>query len=121
MTIQSITWEIPQFDRSDRLRKAREHAGLEQAQLAELIGVSRNTISGAERGANTPRRHVVMAWAMATGVPVEWIETGRVPRHDDGGPDGRCAARDSNPEPADKASSVVMAFRARSGHGARFA
>ena len=98
MTTQSWSFTIPEFDRSDRLRKAREHAGLEQVELATAIGVSRNTVSAAERGANTPRRHVVMAWAMAC---VEWIETGTVPRHDDGGPGDRCAARDSNPEPAD--------------------
>ncbi|MSS45898.1 helix-turn-helix transcriptional regulator [Cutibacterium sp. WCA-380-WT-3A] len=101
MTTQPWTFSIPEFDRSDRLRKAREHAGLEQSELASTIGVSRNTVSAAERGVSAPRRHVVMAWAMACGVPVEWIETGRAPHRDDEGPDGGCAARDSNPEPAD--------------------
>ncbi|ATH95885.1 helix-turn-helix domain-containing protein [Dermabacter jinjuensis] len=69
---------IPQWSRGDRLRKAREVAGLDQATLAERIGSSRRTVSSAENGEREPRRAVVMAWAMATGVPFEWIENGDV-------------------------------------------
>lgn len=68
------------------MRKAREDAGLDQGQLAELIGVSRNTVSGTERRTNNPRKHVVMAWAMATGVPYEWLVTGEYETTP--GPDG---------------------------------
>jgi transcriptional regulator with XRE-family HTH domain len=73
----------------DYMRKARESAGLSQPELAELIGVSRLTISNTERGVTRPRKIVVNAWSFATGVPVEWLLT------------GKCAIRDSNPEPAD--------------------
>lgn len=64
---------VPGWTLNDRLRKSREAAGLEQVQLASRLGVSRGTISNAERGAVKPRRAVVMAWAVATGVDVEWL------------------------------------------------
>lgn len=53
------------------------------------MGVSRNTVYNNERGKVVPRRIVLKAWAMATGVDLTWIETGSTtenPRPD--GPDG---------------------------------
>ena len=91
---------------ADRLRKAREAAGLEQAQLGELMAYSRQAISSAERGVTTPRRIVLRAWAMATGVPVEWLETGEAPPAGPEGP-GTYTARDSNPEPAGSGGALV--------------
>jgi len=70
---------IPTWTQGDRLRKARENAGLSQHELADMIGVSRATVSNAEVGVGKkgPLAITVRAWALATGVPVEWIETGR--------------------------------------------
>lgn len=85
---------VPQWTVADRLRKARESAGLEQGELAELAGVSRATISAAENGHRSPSRATVRLWAMATGVPLGWIEQG----------DAWCAPRDLNPEPIDYGS-----------------
>ena len=79
---------VPQWTLTDRLRKARESAGLNQPQLAEALGVSSNTVGNYERGFTTPRRMVLMAWAMVTGVPVEWLENDEDPRRDDEGPHG---------------------------------
>lgn len=62
-----------------RMRIARQHAGLEQGDLAERIGVSRNTISNAENNRVQPRRLLINAWALACGVPVSWILTGQTP------------------------------------------
>lgn len=70
MTTQPMAGRVPQWTMADRLRKARESAGLEQGELAEAMGVSRQSISSAERGAARPRRLTVRAWAMATGVAV---------------------------------------------------
>lgn len=61
----------------DRLRKAREDAGLSQAELAEQIGISRNTVGNAELGERTPLNVTLRAWAAVTAVPLEWLETGR--------------------------------------------
>jgi transcriptional regulator with XRE-family HTH domain len=49
---------------------------MEQLELAESIGLSRATVSGYERGATLPKRPVLVAWAMVTGVSLEWIEGG---------------------------------------------
>lgn len=83
---------IPEITLATRLRLAREHAGLEQGQLAELMGIARNTVSRSENGAGTPRTIVLKAWALATGVPLEWIETGAVKRGNPS-PDGGGAAK----------------------------
>jgi transcriptional regulator with XRE-family HTH domain len=81
----TTTGRIPDWTVADRLRKARESAGYEQAALARELGVAKNTISNYERGAVTPRRSVVMAWAMATGVDLDWL----------------CPRQDSNLQPTD--------------------
>lgn len=72
----------PDVEVRHRLRIAREHAGYDQLQLADLIGVSRNTISNAEVGAVAPRKIIVNAWALACGVPAAWIWTGKPPEDD---------------------------------------
>jgi transcriptional regulator with XRE-family HTH domain len=73
MTTAYEMGKVPPILVHHRLRIAREFAGLEQEQLAELIGVSRNTISNAENGRRKPRRITLNAWALATGVPVSWF------------------------------------------------
>ena len=85
----------------DRLRKARESAGLLKEELAERLEVSRNTIGNYESGKVRPQPVVVKMWALVTGVPVEWIRTGHEP------PVDLCAIRDSNPEPAGMESPQV--------------
>ena len=67
---------IPEITLRHRLRIAREAAGMDQTQLADVVGVSRNTIGNAERGIGDPRRITLNAWAQATGVPVEWLVDG---------------------------------------------
>lgn len=74
----TVTGRVPQWTTADKLRKARESAGLEQTELAREIGVSKNTISNYERGAVAPRRPVLVAWALATGVSLDWLR----PRQD---------------------------------------
>jgi transcriptional regulator with XRE-family HTH domain len=73
------TMHIPIWTVGDRLRKAREDAGLSQQELlADMVGVSRNTVGNQEIGVGkrAPSRLLLRAWAHATGVPVEWLETG---------------------------------------------
>jgi transcriptional regulator with XRE-family HTH domain len=64
----------PEWTLTDRLRKAREHRGLDQAQLAELIGVHRRSVVNYELGRTQPRRPQLIAWALATGVALDWLE-----------------------------------------------
>ncbi|MFD2840113.1 helix-turn-helix domain-containing protein [Populibacterium corticicola] len=79
MSIDAFAGKIPQFTMGDRLRKAREQAGLESSEFADEIGVSRNTITNYERDKVAPRKIVLKAWALRTGVPIQWLETGIAP------------------------------------------
>lgn len=64
---------LPTFTLLDRLRKAREHAGLTQAAFAEKVGVSTVTYSRYESGARNVPEEVVERAAEATGVPLQWF------------------------------------------------
>lgn len=94
MSVQSAAGIIPTFTIYDRLRKAREVSGLDQAALADAIGVTRASVSAYETGrVAKPRKIVLNAWALATGVPVQWLETGVAPvPGDDGAPAGGTGA-----------------------------
>ena len=77
MSTQPV-WHIPEWTLGDRLRKAREDAGMSQAELALAVGVSRNTIGNAEVGATVPLTVTLRAWAEATKVPADWLLYGQV-------------------------------------------
>lgn len=51
----------------DLLRLARIKAGLEQDEMAEILGVSSSTISNWETGRTTPKPPFINAWAQITG------------------------------------------------------
>lgn len=80
MTIQRVTGgNVPSWELQDRIARARRYAGLEQAELAEKAGLSRKSISNYEIGKTSPRRSGLIAIAFATGVSLEWLETGNAP------------------------------------------
>jgi transcriptional regulator with XRE-family HTH domain len=79
MTSAYESGNVPPILVKHRLRIAREYAHLEQDELADLIGVSRTTVSNAESGRVKPRKITLNAWALACGVPVGWIEQGSTP------------------------------------------
>lgn len=88
MTIDAGAGVVPEFTLGDRLRKARELTGLDQGPFGKELDVSRATISNSERGESKPTRIVMRQWALRTGVPLEWLETGQVPSNNGPGPDG---------------------------------
>lgn len=49
----------------NRLKQARTEKGLSQAQLAELVGVSRNTISSIETGQFSPTAKLALILCLA--------------------------------------------------------
>jgi transcriptional regulator with XRE-family HTH domain len=73
MAVQEAV-NTPRFELCDRLRKARTYAGLTQEELGEKMGVGRRSITRYEDGTRHPKRAVVIAWSVTTGVPLEWIE-----------------------------------------------
>ena len=71
----------------NRLRVAREHAGLSKSELSERAGLNRNTVARAESGSHDPSRATVTVWAFACGVDVDWLRSGaqKTPPSDDDG------------------------------------
>ena len=55
----------------NRLRELREAKGLTQAQLADLIGMSRKTVNTVENGVFVPSTIVALKLAAALGCSVE--------------------------------------------------
>lgn len=71
---------IPVFGLGDRLRKAREHAGLEQGDIATALGIARTSVSNYETGKTHPRQLVLRAWAETCRVSLPWLTDGSHPR-----------------------------------------
>lgn len=68
---------IPEWTIGDRLRKARVSAGFEQTEFAAVTGITRGTIHNYESDKTSRhKRPYLVAWSLATGVPVEWLEHG---------------------------------------------
>jgi transcriptional regulator with XRE-family HTH domain len=68
---------IPEFTVGDRLKKARLAAGISLGEMADALDVGRSTLQRWEK-ATTAKRSALMLYSMRTGVPVEWIEFGRL-------------------------------------------
>jgi transcriptional regulator with XRE-family HTH domain len=86
MTNSPAEGNVPQFDMADRLRKALRTADVGVQEMAEYLGVSRNTIGAWIGGRVVPGLAFIRLWAMRTGVSLKWLQTGESPRPVD--PDG---------------------------------
>lgn len=64
---------LPTWTLQDRLRKAREHAGLKQEELAQKLQTTRQTLGRWENGSHAPTEKNLQALAEATGVPLDWF------------------------------------------------
>jgi transcriptional regulator with XRE-family HTH domain len=64
---------VPEWTIGDCMRKAREHAGLSQAELAHEISIGRTSVVRYETGLSTPSRPALLAWSFRTQVPYEWM------------------------------------------------
>lgn len=63
----------PELTLGGRMRLARLQAGLEQAELAERVGVARATAGSWERDRTEPSVTAAKRWALATGVSFGWL------------------------------------------------
>ena len=62
----------------DRIRRARRHAGLSQAALAEVVNVRRSAVSNWESANDVlPSMQHLLSVAVACRVSLEWLGTGR--------------------------------------------
>lgn len=71
MTSQNGT--DPQWDLADRMRKALREADVGVQEMADYLGVARNTVSNWINGRIEPRHQTLLLWAMRTGVSLEWL------------------------------------------------
>lgn len=107
---------IPTWTVGDRLRKARQHAGLEQAEFADEIGISRGTVLNYENDRVKPRTIVLRAWSLRTGVPLHWLLDGERPQPVGAGASGAALPRlDLNQRPSDYKECQVTPLRRPSG------
>lgn len=74
---EPINSEDPlEFDQADRLRRALRISNTTVQEMAEELAVERNTVGRYINGRTRPNRSTLVVWAMRTGVPVAWLETG---------------------------------------------
>lgn len=82
-TAQEEVAGVPAWTLGDRLRKSREHAGLTQGALADLVHAKDSTISGWERDQHRPSRLALIRWSEVCDVPLWWL-TGAESDKDEG-------------------------------------
>ena len=70
---------VPGFEMRHRLGLALEWADVSAGEMAETLGVHRNTVSNYLNGRATPKRAVLVTWAVRCGVPLVWLLTGHEP------------------------------------------
>ena len=99
--------QVPNWTIADRVRKAREFAGLKQLELAESVGMARTSLARIEQGKSSPRRTTLIAISFATGVSLEWLENGEIPAPDS--PGGGDVVRHQGIEPRTHCLSLVAA------------
>lgn len=76
---------VPEWDLADRMRKGLRESDVGVSEIAEYLGVARNTVSSWINGRIRPSRQTLRLWALRTGVPLEWLEAGHTPTGDGGG------------------------------------
>ena len=69
----------------DRIRLAREQAGLSQRALAKVMEMNHASISILEAGKREPTPRTLKGIADATGVNLEWLKTGEGPMYPEKG------------------------------------
>lgn len=112
MTQSIDTGTVPEFDVADRMRKALRTGNVGVQEMADYLGVARNTVGNWINGRIDPSVQTLRLWALRTGVPFKWLETGIAPTGT--GPDGgdECPQSVSIRRPADYKGDV-LAFPVR--------
>lgn len=103
MTQQSAPGNIPALTLGWRLKMALDHSDISVQAMANQLGVTRATLSRwmSDKGSR-PKKAYLMQWALLTGVPFEWIETGRIAPPDPDGNGGRQHATSLGGSPTDQ-------------------
>lgn len=94
-----------EFDLHDRLRKAMRLSGKSVTDMATDLGIHRNTVNNYLSNKTPLDRRTLMAWALVTGVPPEWLENGVVAPGDPDPDGGQSTPRRGSDAVADLAAS----------------
>jgi DNA-binding transcriptional regulator YiaG len=122
---------VPEWDLADRMRKALRISGTGVQEMADYLGVARNTVSTWINGRIDPSTQTLRLWAMRCGVPYEWLLEGGLmfdktsgaspqPCRANFGSGHHCRRQRGHPGPHEcwcGASSATPADRCRSGLG----
>jgi transcriptional regulator with XRE-family HTH domain len=114
MSEQALT-QVPVWTEADRLGKALRHAQMRHQEMADYLGVSRNTIGNYVSGRVAVDKRTRMLWAMRTGVSPEWLETGEAP------PGGPSPTRPTDPTELDRLTAAKKARTRGNTHTAGYA
>jgi len=76
MTQATDSGAIPEWTLPWRLQRSLAHAGLSIDDMAQELGVSRQTVSRWLNAHGQPRTGYLKLWAMRTGVPYSWLSEG---------------------------------------------
>lgn len=92
---------VPEWDMADRLRKALRVADMHVSDMADYLGITRETVGryiNGHAGENVPLQ-TLRLWSLRTGVPLQWIQTGTVddPPNGKGSPAPRPAGKRRRP------------------------
>jgi transcriptional regulator with XRE-family HTH domain len=79
MTQQTAPGSIPALTLGWRLRMALDYSEISVQAMADQLGVARATLSRwmSDKGSR-PKKAYLMQWALITGVPFEWLDSGKV-------------------------------------------
>lgn len=87
MSTQTDHGGVPAFQLKHRLSLALEIAELKPEDIAVELGLAATTVRNYLAGRTSPKRAVLVAWALRCGVPIDWLAEGVIPQTppDDGG------------------------------------
>lgn len=73
MSEQTNSSPDPQWDVADRMRKALRTGDVGVQEMADYLGVARNTVSTWINGRITPSKQTLRLWSLRCGVRYEWL------------------------------------------------
>lgn len=73
MTQPQLAEHVPEWDLTDRLKKALREADMSTADMAAYLDVEPRTVAYWLRGERPPRTQSLRLWAIRTGVSYDWL------------------------------------------------
>lgn len=78
-------WEALAPHQGDWMKKALDVAGISAKSMAEYLGVEPETVSRWLNRKRSPSLQTLRLWAMRTGIPMSYLQTGIIPEDPDNG------------------------------------